>query len=268
VKTRGTDPRIDALRTELRSLGRVMVCFSGGVDSAYLLAESVGALGPENVVAFTAVSPSLDPEEAESARRLAETIGAEHLRVTTNELDDARYKSNPVDRCYFCKTEVYGAATREAKARGIEHVLDGFNLDDRGDHRPGRKAARELGVRSPLDDHGLDKQAIRDAARALDLPVWDKPALACLSSRFPYGTEITPDRLTRVARAEKALRALDFRVIRVRYHGDRARIELGVDELERAERIRAEIVDAVRAAGFEAVEIDPRGYRRGSLNVF
>ncbi len=254
------------LRAWLRQRGRVLVCFSGGVDSSYLLAESVGALG-DGAVAFTAVSPSLDPDECESARRLAASLGARHRMVRTHELDDARYASNPVNRCYFCKTEVYGVARAQAGELGIETIVDGFNVDDRADHRPGRRAARELGVRSPLDEMGFRKDDVRAAARALGLPVWDKPALACLASRFPYGSAITPVELRRVAAAERAVRAMGFTVVRVRHFGATARVEVGTDELPKMRGRETELKRALRACGFEQVEVDPHGYRRGRLNV-
>lgn len=263
----GLDDRIARLRALLAGLDRAVVCFSGGVDSGYLLAEAARVLG-DRAAALTAVSPSLAPEERDGAERLARRIGVRHVLVETRELDDARYASNPVNRCYFCKHEVYSTAVAEAARLGTPHVLDGFNADDRGDHRPGRRAAREQGVRSPLDETGFGKADIREAARRLGLPVWDKPALACLSSRFPYGTRITPDRLARVAAGERVLRELGFRVCRVRYHGPAARIEVEPHEIPRLRRpdVRAEVVRRFRDAGFARVTVDPRGYRQGSLN--
>ena len=189
--------------------------------------------------------------------------------METHELDDARYASNPVNRCYFCKTEVYGAAFEQARRLGIPNVIDGFNLDDRGDYRPGRKAALEHGVRSPLDELGFSKSEIRRAAKGIGLPVWDKPALACLSSRFPYGTEITPERLTQVAQCERVLRELGFRTCRVRYHDTVARIELLPEEISKAfiPAIRRKIVEHFRESGFTYVTVDLDGYRTGSLNA-
>lgn len=262
------DHKVGNLRTALAGLDSAVVCFSGGVDSAYLLAEAVGVLGAR-ATALTAVSPSLAPEEGLAARQLAGHIGARHVLVETFELDDPRYAANPVNRCYFCKHEVYGRAVAEARKLGAARVLDGFNRDDRDDWRPGRQAARELGVRSPLDETGFTKADIRAAARRLDLPVWDKPALACLSSRFPYGTAVTPERLTQVATCERVLRGHGFRVCRVRYHGRLARIEVAPEEIARLRdpALLADITARFRAAGFGNVEIDPAGYRRGALNA-
>ena len=262
------DDKITRLRDLLVGLDQVVVCFSGGVDSGYLLAEAVGTLG-DRATALTAVSPSLAPEERADATRLAGQLGARHVLVDTYELDDARYAANPVDRCYFCKTEVYARAVAEAGRLGVTHVLDGFNVGDRGDHRPGRQAARERGVRSPLDELGFIKADIREAARRLGLPVWSKPALACLSSRFPYGVAITPERLTRVAICERALRDLGFRVCRVRFHDTMARIEVEHEEISRLQTPMAqtEVLRRFRDAGFETVTVDPRGYRTGSLNL-
>ena len=261
------DAKIAHLRRLLTDLERVVVCFSGGVDSGYLLAEAIGVLG-HRATALTAVSPSLAPEEGAAARRLAEQLGAHHMLVGTAEVDDPRYAANPVNRCYFCKVEVYGQAVREAARLGTHRVVDGFNVDDRGDHRPGRLAAKEHRVRSPLDEAGFTKADIREAARRLGLPVWNKPALACLSSRFPYGTAITPERLTQVATCEGILRERGFTVCRVRYFDERARIEVAPEEVVRLEdrALLADVTARFRAAGFRTVEVDPAGYRRGALN--
>ena len=261
------DLKVTRLRQLLGDLGEVVVCFSGGVDSSYLLAEAVGVLD-SRAVALTAVSPSLAPEEGTAARALAERLGAKHVLVETYELDDPRYAANPVNRCYFCKTEVYSKAVAEAHRLGTSQVLDGFNVDDRGDYRPGRQAAREQGVRSPLDELGFTKDDIREAARRLSLPVWDKPALACLSSRFPYGMALTPERLTQVATCERTLRDLGFRVCRVRYYEKTARIEVEPERIPRLQNpeVHVVVLERFKAAGFEEVTVDPLGYRLGSLN--
>ena len=259
--------KISQLRRLLSSYERVLVCFSGGVDSSYLLAEAVRILDTD-AVAFTAVSPSLAPWEGEEAAGLARRLGARHLLVETHELDDPRYAANPVNRCFFCKTEVYGVAVQEARKQGIDKILDGFNRDDRGNHRPGRKAAREQGILSPLDEIGFGKGDIRRAAREIGVPVWDKPALACLSSRFPYGTEITPRRLEQVADCEAVLRDEGFRIFRVRYHDSVARIEVSSNELPRLlqPEVKEMILRRFLQAGFTYVAVDLQGFRSGSMN--
>lgn len=261
------DEKVTQLRQLLAAFDDVVICFSGGVDSGYLLAEAVHVLG-DRAIALTAVSASLAPEEGAAARKLAAGLGARHVLVKTYELDDPRYAANPVNRCYFCKTEVYSKAIKEAAQLGVTHVLDGFNVDDRSDYRPGRHAAKEHGIRSPLDEVGFTKADIREAARLRSLPVWNKPALACLSSRFPYGTTITPSRLTQVATCERVLRERGFAVCRVRYFGSCARIEVAPDEIARLRDsgLLAEVSAQFRAAGFDDIEVDPEGYRQGSLN--
>ena len=263
----GLESKVTRLRDLLTSYGNVVVCFSGGVDSSYLLAEAVEVLG-NRAVALTAVSPSLAPEEGAATRALAARLGARHVLVDTYELDDPRYAANPVNRCYFCKTEVYGKAVAEAQKLGASHVLDGFNVDDRSDYRPGRQAAREQGVSSPLDEAGFTKADIREAARRRALPVWDKPALACLASRFPYGTTLTPKRLTQVARCERVLRDLGFRICRVRYYHASARIEVDPTDVVRLQSppVFGIVETQFRAAGFTQVTVDPKGYHRGVLN--
>lgn len=263
----GIDEKLESLRERLADLGSVLVCYSGGVDSAFVLAVAHDVLG-ERAVGMTAVSPSLAPAEKDDAVTIAKTIGADHRLVESSEIDDANYVANNPDRCFHCKSELYRIAQVKQREWDLGAILNGTNRDDLGDYRPGLEAAKEAGVISPLVDLGFSKQDVRDGALAIGLGVWDKPASACLASRIPYGTSVTRERLSQIGRFEQALRELGFRQLRVRYHGDVARIELGLDELVRAAEpgARDRIVEAGKDSGFKYVTLDLGGYRQGSHN--
>jgi uncharacterized protein len=256
-----------ALEARLASLGSVLVAYSGGVDSAFLGITAARVLG-DRAICITADSPSYPDRHRQLALRLARDFNFRHEIVHTREMERAEYRSNPVNRCYYCKHELYSRLTAFARARGFAAVVDGSNADDRGDYRPGRQAAREFGVVSPLDEVGLTKDEIRELARQAGMASWDEPASACLSSRIPYHSEVTEEKLRTIDKAECVLRDLGFRIYRVRHHDTIARLELGREEIARAfePEVAAAIDRELRALGYAHVTVDLRGYRLGSLN--
>jgi uncharacterized protein len=254
------DALFESLCAQIGDRGSALVAFSGGVDSALVLAAAQRALG-ERALACIGVSPSYPERERRDAIALAERIGARYRLIETAETADPAYAKNAQNRCYFCKAHLYDALAEMAKREGFAAILDGTQRDDLGDVRPGRAAAAEHGVRSPLLEVGLGKREVRALARHLGLPAWDKPAMPCLSSRVPHGTPITPELLRRIERAEDALVALGFRAYRVRHHGDIARIELPAEALQQAVAQRERIVAALRECGYRHVCLDLQGLR-------
>jgi uncharacterized protein len=263
-------PKEVALAEWLRARRRVAIGYSGGVDSAYLAVFARRTLGAESVLAIIGRSASYPAEQWATARAVADDFDVRVLEVDTRELEDPRYAANPSNRCYFCKTELWDRLVPIARSHGFETVADGTNADDLTDYRPGAQAAREHGITSPLADLGFTKADIRARSRALGLPTWQQPSSPCLSSRVPYGTSVTAERLQQIERAERALRGLGIDGdLRVRYHDDLARVELSHDQLERwldPDAARS-LGEALRGAGFSRVAIDLRGFRSGSLNV-
>jgi uncharacterized protein len=261
------DRKEAALGRALGELPSLIVAYSGGVDSAYLACAASRVL-PGRVLCVTADSPSYPKRHREMAEDVARRFSLAHEFVMTAELERPEYRANPANRCYHCKTELYEHLSKVATERGIGMIADGSNADDRGDYRPGRQAAREFGVRSPLDEADLTKDEIRELSRRIGLPTWDEPASACLSSRIPYLSEVTPAKLSMIEQAEEALRRHGFRVCRVRHHDTIARLEVGRDEMPRAldPEINRAIVQELKAIGYQHVCLDMQGYRTGSLN--
>lgn len=267
TKTNSTADKARRLQEILASYKSVLVAFSGGVDSAYLAIAAAATLGPR-ALAVTADSPSYPETHRRLALSIVSDFGFAHEVIRTAELERPEYRANPANRCYYCKDELYTHLNALARERGLAVVVDGNNADDRGDYRPGRQAAREHGVRSPLDEADLTKDEIRALAREAGLDSWNEPASACLSSRIPYGHEVSDDVLRQIEQAEDILRELGFRVFRVRHHDAVARLEIARSEMARAldPDVNARIVSALKALGYQYVSLDLQGYRLGSLN--
>ena len=264
----GEEKKLERLQKILRRLGSVAIAYSGGVDSTFLVKVACDTLGRDNVLAVTASSETYVPRELADAKRLAKRIGARHVVITTSELDIAQFKDNPPTRCYWCKRELFGRLREVAAGCGIKHLCDGANADDPHEWRPGLKAAKELGVKSPLREADLGKDDIRRLSRAMDLPTWNKPAMACLSSRFPYGQSIVIEKIRQVAEGEEYLRRKGLVGIRVRHHGDTARIEVPPGEIARLAEpaFRRGLVRKFKSLGFTYVALDLEGYRSGSMD--
>jgi len=256
------------LKEILKSFGKVLIAYSGGVDSTFLLKTAIDELGAENVLAVVGISETYPESEKAEAKKICKLLGAQFEFIQTQELRDENFASNPKDRCYFCKKELFTSLIKIAGQKGFNQVIDGSNVDDLSDFRPGAIAKKELGIRSPLQEAGLSKKEIRELSKELNLPTWDKPAYACLASRIPYGTKITKETLKKIDEAEQYLREMGFREVRVRDHGALARIEVGEERLMEImdEDVREELYSKFKKIGYIYVSVDLKGYRMGSSN--
>ncbi|MFH1994152.1 MAG: ATP-dependent sacrificial sulfur transferase LarE [Nitrospinota bacterium] len=262
-----TERKFNSLKENLRGRGSVLIAFSGGVDSTFLL-KTASIIPNLNLLGVTALSSTYPKSEQDEAVQLAKEMGVKHTLIDSEELDIPQFADNNPDRCYHCKKELFSKLKEIAKENGLKYVLDGSNADDSSDYRPGSKAVAELGIKSPLQEAGLTKEEIRELSKEMGLPTWDKPAMACLSSRFPYGEKITKDKLAAIEEGERFLRGLGFRQLRLRHHGNIARIELSKDDIKRVieQNMSQQIIEKIKSLGFAYVTIDLEGYRTGSLN--